>query len=133
MTKTILGLSVKIKQEITVTIGDLTRFFPDEEKVESWVSATMRELEVYEDLGILTLVSSDDPRWGKNGSQHPGWARVQEGGQGFTGLLERARSYVTFVLLHQDTHAYDGMAYNEWLPIRCKEELLKAGITGERR
>lgn len=127
------GLPVIIKQEIAVTICDLTRVFSDEEKAEAWVSETMRELEVYENLGILTLVSSDDPRWGNNGFGHPGWARMQDGGKGFIGLLERARTYVTFVLLHQDTRAYDGMAYNEWIPIHCKQELLSVGITGERR
>jgi len=133
MIKTIPGMTVRIKQETVVTIGDLIRFFPDEEKAQSWISEIIREVEVYENLGILSLVSSDDSRFGQNGSNQLGWAQVKQSGHSFTSLLERARNYASFVLIYQDTSAYDDMPYNEWIPIRCKQELLSAGITGERR
>ena len=126
------GFPVRIETKVRVAIDDIEEYFKTEPDCMSYLKDLGKEISLYDRLGIWKLINSNDRRWGKNGFEHMGierdnWERDRKY-QGLSTMIRRARNYAMFVKTHQDSKAYDGMPYNDWIPIKCKEELRKSPL-----
>lgn len=131
----ICGYPFQMEKTVKVRIDDIEEYFVQETDVFSYLRQMEDEVSLYQKLGIWKLINSGDKRWGKNGFEHMGierdnWERDRQY-QGLSMMLRRARNYARFALMHQDTKAYDGMSYNDWMPIQCKEDLLKSPLVNQ--
>ncbi|MDI6788397.1 MAG: hypothetical protein QME51_08510, partial [Planctomycetota bacterium] len=128
----ICGYAVQMGKTVKVRLDDIEEYFSKEADAFSYLRQMENEISLYQKLGVWNLINSGDKRWGKNGFEHMGierdnWIRDRRY-QGLSMLIRRARNYARFALSHQDTKAYDGMPYNDWIPIKCKKDILKSPL-----